>query len=90
MDVAGIGKGGCEGGFDPHPALRLFPYLSYVPGHPVHGNQVQTEDGRVSVTELGIASSLITDNQALADKYGTTIEHVRQALSYMSHVLIGA
>ncbi len=89
MDVTGLGTGTCEGGFDPHPALKLFPYLVYVPGHPVHGDQVHTEDGAVSVETVGLESSVISDTQALAAKFGTTPEHIRQLLSYLSHVLMG-
>ena len=87
-EVLGVGTAFCEGGYDPHPALKLFPFLVYVPGHPVHGDRVHTEDGRVSVEEIGMSASLITDNEALATKLGTTPEHVRQALSYLSHVLM--
>lgn len=86
--VAGLGKGVCEGGFDPHPALKLFPYLAFVPGHPVHGNEVHTEDGKVSVETIGVVAAMVSDDRSLADMYGTTPEHVRQALSYLSHVLM--
>jgi len=89
MDVTGVGYGYCEGGYDPNPVLKLFPYLVYVPNHPVHGDQVHTEDGLVTVETLGIESSVITDLDALASKFGTTPEHARQALSYLSHVLVG-
>lgn len=87
-EVLGVGTASCEGGYDPDSALKLFPYLVYVPGHPVHGDRVHTEDGKASVEEIGMGACLYPDNESLAAKLGTTPEHVRQALSYLAHVLM--
>jgi len=88
MDVSGIGAGSCEGGFDPHPSLKLFPYLAYSPWGPDNVLQVHTEDRKVSVETIGIDAAMLMNNEALASKHGTTVEHVRQAISYLSHILI--
>jgi uncharacterized protein (DUF433 family) len=63
-------------------AVRLdgFPLLAYAPDQ--HGPGVRTEDKGVLVSEIVAASADQPDHAALAARFGTTADHVKQALAY--------
>jgi hypothetical protein len=69
-----IGFATCTGGDDPDPPIHDYPLLVWV------GGEVRTEDGAASVDEIAVAGT--SDIRALADRFGTTPEHVMQALDY--------
>ncbi len=84
------GKGSCDGGAKPrhdgfHPGLSLdnYPLLAWChTGHPLHGDSVFTADQKASVDaiakEVGVAPNL----EAIAAKFGTTVDFVTEALDY--------
>ena len=65
------GRGGCTGG-DPHD-LEGFPLLVAIDG------TVWTEDRKMLVTLL---PDLDSPPDIIARRYGTTVEHVQQAIEY--------
>jgi hypothetical protein len=77
-----VGTGECVGGKHPDPPLDNFPLLVWCSAHPVHGSQVHTEDGKVTVEDLAVALPETPDLVVLAERYGTTEEHARQAIDY--------
>jgi hypothetical protein len=77
------GKGHCHGGKTPHPPLHDYPLLAWTHhGHEKHGDGVFTEDGKASVEEIAMALPEMPSLEALAAKFGTTEEHVSQAVNY--------
>lgn len=71
-----VGAGSCTGGTHPDPPIHDYPLLVWV------GGVVRTEDGRASVEDIARASALSADIHALAARFGTTPEHVMQAVGY--------
>jgi hypothetical protein len=86
VPLAGLkmtGKGTCKGGVNPMPPLHDYPLLCWMRnGHPVHGPNVFTEDGRASVADIATALPETPDIARLAARFGTTEEHCRQAIAY--------
>ena len=77
------GKGHCNGGANPHPPFHDYPLLAWTHlGHPKHGDGVFTEDQKASVEEIALALAATPDIAALAAKFGTSEEHVSQAIAY--------
>lgn len=72
----------CEGGIGPPIPIHHYPLLAWMPAHHVHGPSVFTEDQKVSVADIARAVPESPSFAALADRFGTTVEHVRQALDY--------
>lgn len=76
------GKAECVGGKHPDPPLDKYPLLAWMVNHPEHGSKVFTEDGRASVERIALDAATIHSYQAIADKYGTSPDHVAQAIDY--------
>jgi len=76
------GTADCVGGKHPDPPLDRFPLLAWAVKHPRHGSDVFTEDGAASVQTIALAACETPDYGALAARFGTTAEHVRQAIDY--------
>jgi hypothetical protein len=57
-----------------------YPLLVYAPLQ--WGPGIRTEDNGTLVHDIAVASSTVTDYDALARQFGTTGEHVRQAIAY--------
>lgn len=77
-----IGNASCMGGKFPDPPLSGFSLLAWSVWHEKHGNQVFTEDGAASVQDIAIAACETPNYEALAARFGTTTEHVAQAIEY--------
>jgi hypothetical protein len=71
-----VGKAECVGGKHPDPPLDDYPLLAW------SGKKVHTEDGRATVEDLAVAVAHTPDFAALAARFGTTDEHVAQAVAY--------
>ncbi len=67
------GKGSCEGGGQPSPPIEKFPLLVYSDG------EVRTEDGKATVAEVIKHLGSIS---MIAGHFGTTEEHIDQAICY--------
>lgn len=68
-----------------HPRVRLdhYPLLAWThDGHPDHGDDVFTEDQKASVGSIARAAAESPSIEALADRFGTSRDHVIQALDY--------
>jgi hypothetical protein len=77
------GKGHCKGGVNPHPPFHDYPLLAWTHlGHPQHGDNVFTEDQKASVHDIALAVAETPNHEAVAAKFGTTVEHVNQAVAY--------
>jgi hypothetical protein len=77
------GEGFCIGGKHPDPPLDAFPLLAWSQDHPVFGRMtVHTEDGKASVEQIALALCELPDVAALADRFGTSSDHVDQAIAY--------
>lgn len=81
-DLKVIGSGDCVGGKHPDPPLDDFPLLAWMPNHPVHGGEIITEDGKVTVHQIALALAQTPHVGAIAKRFGTTEEHVTQAVGY--------
>jgi hypothetical protein len=77
--------------------LEAYPLLVVAPlqeshAHPAfgredqvdHGPMLRTEDRGVPVADIAAAAGTTPDPGALAERFGTTAEHVRQALAYVA------
>ncbi len=86
IDFSGLkatGKGTCHGGAHPHPPFHDYPLLAWMhEGHQRHGKLVFTEDQKASVEEVALAFAAKPDLASVAAQFGTTQEHVRQAVAY--------
>jgi hypothetical protein len=86
VDFAGVtatGKGSCHGGVHPHPPFHDYHFLAWMhTGHPRHGMQVFLEDQTASVEEIATEFATTHDLAGTAAKFGTTEEHVQQAVAY--------
>lgn len=76
------GEGSCIGGKHPDPTLDGFPKLAWMVWHPKHGNKVFTEDQAATVEDIALAVCETPDYEALAARFGTTHEHIAQAIEY--------
>jgi uncharacterized protein (DUF433 family) len=76
------GIGTSTGGRHPEPPLHGWPLLVWQPGHDRHGDKVFTEDGRATVNDIVKAFRESQDSEAVARRFGTTTEHVLQAVAY--------
>jgi hypothetical protein len=72
--------GTCVSGVVPYPPLDGFPLLAYNPD--LFGKEIHTEDGRVSVRDAVAAIDECFDPAKVAEKLGTSAEHIVQALRY--------
>ena len=77
-----VGTGACVGGKHPEPPIDKHPLLCWAVSHPKHGAKVFTEDQAASVEDIAIAACETPNLDALAARFGTTPEHVRQAVDY--------
>jgi uncharacterized protein (DUF433 family) len=77
-----VGTASCVGGKHPDPPIDKHPLLCWGVSHPVHGSKVFTNDQRASVEDIAIAACETPNLDTLAAKFGTTAEHVRQAIDY--------
>ncbi len=75
-DTKMVGTAVCEGGSHPSPPINDFPLLIW------NGVEVWTEDGKATVEQLAWALPEMPCIKSLASRYGTTQEHVFQALAY--------
>lgn len=77
------GRGTCDGGVNPGPPLHDFPLLAWKhDGHHQHVRSVFTEDQKASVPEIATALAGNQSVEALAARFGTTPDHVTQAIQY--------
>jgi uncharacterized protein (DUF433 family) len=79
------GRAASTGGHRPrvpldHVSYSLLAWTHH--GHPKHGHDVFTEDGKASVTAIAQAAAESPSIDALAAKFGTSRAHVIQALDY--------
>jgi hypothetical protein len=72
--------GDCVGGVVLDPPLEGFPLLVYAPSQ--WGEEIHTEDGKVSVPDAAAAFTESFDTNAVAAKFGTTAAHIADALKY--------
>lgn len=77
-----VGTATCVGGKHPDPPLDGFPKLVWMVSHPVHGSRVFTEDQAASVEQIALAACETPSFDAIAARFGTTHEHVSQAIAY--------
>jgi hypothetical protein len=85
IEVAGLtvkGEGSCIGGKHPDPPLDNFPLLCWMPSHPQFGSMVFLEDGKASVEQVALSIVQLLSYNAVALYFGTTPEHVTQAVTY--------
>jgi hypothetical protein len=63
-------------------AVRLdgYPRLVYAPSY--HGPGIRTEDNGTPVADIAAAAAETPDYGALAGRFGTTPEHVAEAIRY--------
>lgn len=76
------GEASCVGGKHPDPPLDSYPLLTWSPRHERHGAKVCTEDGKASVEAIALAAVETQDYDRLASLFGTTPDHVAQAVDY--------
>ena len=76
------GDASCLGGSSPEVPLDGFTLLAWAISHPVHGSKVFTEDGKASVEDIAMAFVEHPSAEAVAGRYGTTEDHVVQAIDY--------
>jgi len=57
-----------------------YPLLVYAPVQ--HGPGIRTEDNGSAVHDIAVMSVLLPDVAQLAAHFGTSVEHVRQAIAY--------
>jgi hypothetical protein len=76
-------EGVCAGGDHPDPPLDAYPLLAWTKAHPVHGRMVvHTEDQKASVHDIAVAFAETPSLEAVAAKFGTTVDHADQAVRY--------
>ncbi len=77
------GRGTCDGGVNPHPPFHNYPLLSWTHhGHSEWGDSVFLEDGKACVHDIAMEAAVNQNLEAIAAKFNTTEEHVRQAIEY--------
>ena len=77
-----VGTGSCVGGKYPDPVIDRLSPLVFDPFLTKHPGKVSLEDGSASVEDVALALAVLPDLESLAAKFGTTPEHVRQAIDY--------
>lgn len=86
IDLANVkvtGSGTCSGGAHHHPPFHDYPLLAWChAGHEVHGLGVFTEDQKASVEAIAVAVAANPNYEAVAAQFGTTSDHVSQAVDY--------
>lgn len=80
LKIAGVAH--AENGTQPDPPIVDFPLLAWAPSQ--WGNEVYTEDGKASIDQIVESILKLLDFEAVADRYGTTADHVEQAVAYAS------
>jgi hypothetical protein len=75
-----VGRAFSDGGFMPDPPLDGFPRLAYSLSQ--WGDEVYTEDGKVSVRDAAAAFRETFDRAAVAARFGTTVAHISEAVVY--------
>lgn len=76
------GKAGCVGGIHEVPPIDSFPLLAWRGNHPKFGDKVFLCDQTASADEIALALAETPDISVLASRFGTTDEHVSQAIAY--------
>jgi len=61
-------------------SLDAYPLLTFAPEQ--HGKGIRIEDNGTTVAAIAEAFALQPDAVAVASKFATTAEHVRQAIDY--------
>ena len=82
QDLKVVGTGSCVGGKHPDPPIDKYPLLAWMVKHPRHESKVFTEDQAASVEDIAVAACETPNLDVLAARFGTTAEHVRQAVDY--------
>ncbi len=85
-DLPCKGKGECSGGVHVVPPIDEFPLLAWRGDDAKFDDKVFTSDYAVSVDEIMAALVETSDIRVLASRFGTTKEHVAQAVAYMAKV----
>jgi hypothetical protein len=79
--AAGVGE--CVGGKHPDPPLDDYPLLVWTGDHAKFGKMVVIlEDQKASVEQVALEYCAAPNLDAIATKFGTTGEHVMQAVDY--------
>jgi hypothetical protein len=60
----------------PDPPIDAHPLLVWT------GGEVKTEDGKATAEDIGLAAMEMPDLDTLAKQFGTTPDHVSQAIDY--------
>jgi hypothetical protein len=77
------GEAFCIGGRHPEPPLDKYPLLAWLYDHPKFGRMtVFLEDHKASVEQVALALVELHDFDAVAKKFGTSLDHVEQAVKY--------
>lgn len=76
------GDGSCVGGKFPDHPLLAYPKLAWMNDHERHGHKVFIEDQAATVEDIALAACETPDFEILATRFGTTAEHIRQAIDY--------
>lgn len=73
----------CAGGMHPEPPVDRFPLLAWSQHHHAFGKMVvHTEDQKASVHDIAVAFAATPSLEAVAAKFGTSVEHADQAVRY--------
>lgn len=75
-----VGTADCVGGLHPEPPIHDYSLLVYAPAQ--YGVGVWTEDGKASVDQISAAIVELLTMEAVAARFGTTVDHVAQAVDY--------
>lgn len=83
VQIKAKAEGTCAGGMHPEPPLDAYPLLAWTKHHPLHGYMVvHTEDQRASVADIAIAHAELGSLEAVASRFGTSVDHADQAVRY--------
>jgi len=83
QDLKVKGEGVCIGGHHPDPPLDAYPLLCWSEDHPRFGRMtIHLEDNRASVEQVALALATTPSVEALTATFGTSPEHIRQAIDY--------
>ena len=82
------GKGYCIGGERPPLPMERWPLLSWGVTHPVFGDAVFLCDQSTTVEQVAMEAASTPDYAVIATRFGTTADHVAQAIDYAAMVAI--
>ncbi len=83
-DLPCKGKGECSGGVHAVPPIDEFPLLAWRGDDAKFGDSVFTSDYAASADEIMAELAKNGDIAVIADRFGTTQEHVVQAIAFMA------